>query len=242
MIDKKSRDPAQWRVLMPWLFGATRWALGGKEDPPLELPIYLFWKWALMSIAMMAASYFLSPIIALGMGLFWVLTFQYDYWCVYSEALAFVLVLTGNPLLGVAGGVIGGLTKNTAVVLPLVFACVNRTWWSILVAAACYGTLAFVRFYQGNAPRYHPYRNPMNCAFFTVWKGVAKRRYLIIGWGVIIVSWIVFAHFQYMPEPYRSTAWVLPAMTFAAMFFALIHEPRVMAVNIIWIVSLLIGE
>jgi hypothetical protein len=168
------------------------------------------------------------------------MTFQFDYWSVYSECLAFVLVLTGNVPLGLLGVVIGATTKNTALILPLIFLAVNQTWAAAGVALVCYTTFIVVREYQGKVRRYHPMRNPINLAFCYIWKGEGRRRFILLGWGVIVVSLIVFTHYRHMPEPYRSTAWVLPVMCAATFFCALVHEPRIMAVNVIWWMSLLL--
>ena len=83
-------------------------------------------------------------------------------------------------------------------------------------------------------------RKPVNCAFNHVWKEKDNRRPMVMGWGVILVSFVVFAHFGNMPEPFRGTAWVLPVMCAATFFFAVVHEPRVMAVNVIWWMALLL--
>lgn len=248
VIDRNAPQPAQYRVLMPWLFHATRWLLGGREDPPLTVPIYLFWKWVFMTAAMMVASHFFSPVIALALGLYWVLTLQYDYWSVYSECLAFLLVLTGSLPLACLGVIIGALSKDTAVVLPFIFPFVvfqeiglGRTILATeVLVALCGAALVGVRMYQGEGIRKKLFRKPMNCAFPFVWGDKNKRHYFVMGWGVIIVSLIAAAHYRFMPEPFKSTAWVLPVMCAASFSFALVHEPRVMAVNIIWWAALLV--
>lgn len=241
VIKREATPPMRYRVLLPWLYGAVFWILGGEEDPPEPLPIYLFWKWFFMAASMMAAAYFFSHAIALILALYWMLTLQYDYWSVYAEALAFLLVLTGDICLVLAGVTIGALSKDTAIVLPLVFLSIGGGWLTVPVAMLCWGLVLAVCFYQGKHPdAVNSYRKPMNCAFKYVWKRKVWRGFLLIGWGTIIVSLVVLAHYQQIPYPFRETVWVLPVMCLAGFFGALVHEPRVFAVNVIWWGALLI--
>ena len=239
-VKKEARLPMRHRVLVPWLYAFTFWLLGGEDDPPEPLPIYLFWKWFFMAASMMVAAYFFSHAIALLLALYWMVTLQYDYWSVYTESLAFLLVLTGDVRFAAIGVVIGALSKDTAIVLPVVFLFTGGGWWTTAIAILCYGLMAFVRVYQGRHPIKNTLRKPTNCAFKYVWTHKVWRRFLLMGWGVIIVSFVVLAHYQHMPEPFRSTAWVLPAICLAGFFGALVHEPRVFAVNVIWWGALLI--
>ena len=240
VIARTAKSPARQRVLVPWLVWATEWLLGGKDDPPERLPIYLFWKWALMSAALMVAGHFFSHAVALGMALYWALTFQYDYWSVYGECLAFLLALTGNVWLACAGALVGVASKPTFILLPFVFLFSGGGWWTFLVGAVCIIGKLGIYWYQGQGEG-SKFRKPMNVSphyIFAHYKD--KIRWYVMGWAVIAVSLVALAHWQYMPSPFRETAWVLPVVCGMGFFGAMVYEPRVFALNALWIASLLV--
>jgi hypothetical protein len=240
VIKKEAKGVQRHRVLVPWLVWATEWCLGGEGDPPERLPIYLFWKWALMSAAMMVAGWFFSPIIALGMALYWACTFQYDYWSVYAEALSFLLVITGNVWLACLGAVLGATSKPTAVILPLVYATQGGGWQSLWVALAFAVPFGAIQWWQGPSPE-TKWRKPMNVAPHHIFRDRPDMvLWYLMGLGVIVASLVAFVLSGSMLEPFRSTAWVLPVICGAAFFNANVYEPRVFALNSIWIVSLLL--
>lgn len=240
VIKREAKGVQRHRVLVPWLVGITEWALGAPDDPPERLPIYLFYKWSLMSAAMVVAGYFFSPVIALGMALYWVFTFQYDYWSVYAEALSFLLVMTGDVWWACLGAVIGAASKPTALLLPFVYAMLGGGWESLYVLAAVAVPFGLIFWRQGPSPN-AGWRKPMNVAPHHIFRDRPDMVvWYLMGWGVIVVSLVAFALSQFMPPPFRSTAWVLPVICVAGFLNGMVYEPRVFALNSIWIASLLL--
>lgn len=240
VVKKTATLPVRYRVLLPWVYWLIFWMLGGEDDPPERRPIYLFLKWGLAFLSLSVATYFFSPVVALALVIGWLLTLQYDYWSCYAEPLAFLLVLTGNVPLAVIGVIIGTLTKQTAIFLPFVFLSVGGGWWSVLLAGVYSVTDFITKRYQGKGERSNTVRKPMNVAFHYIWDKEPEWRYwLLFGWGLVAMTFVSVAHFQYMPSPFMETAWVPMAVCCAAFFRALIHEPRVMVLNVLWIGSLM---
>lgn len=260
--DDHMKAPMVYRVLVPWIVALIEKVVNHKDDDRFDvkrLRIYLWVKQGLMFAAMFAADYFFGPAIALFMALFWVATFQFDYWDIYGEALGFILVLGGATLMvevpWMVGVVILGvailvMSRETAWLAPLM---VGGLWlingWEMALGAfviqlAVVALLQFMlRRVQGKRPRYwHRIVIGQNLDYTETWAVPERRYYLVLGWLSILFSVLCLIHPEALPSPFRET-FFMPAVIAAVGFVGgFVHEPRIFALASLWMGAMLTGR
>jgi hypothetical protein len=256
------KAPMVYRVLVPWIVAIIEKIVNHPDDDRFDidrLRIYLWVKQALMFSAMIAADYFFGPAVALVMALFWVATFQFDYWDIYGEALGFVLVLGGAtlmvevPWMGVVvavGVAILVMSRETVWLVPLM---VGGLWlvngWQMALGAFVVQVVIIglfqllLRKLQGKWPRYwHRIVIGQNLDYKETWAVPERRYYLILGWLSILFSVFCLIHPDMLPEPFRATFFMPAVIAMVGFVGGFVHEPRIFALISLWMGAMMTGR
>jgi len=154
VLRKDNTAPMRYRVLVPWvmrvLYQVGKWCRPGFE---LKVWHYQAVKGTLVLLALASAQSVLGTPGMWLMALLMASTLEFDYWDCYAELAGVCLVLSGSPWLASIGAVLWGLSRETAMLAP-VLAYTAGGW--ICGLAACTGPLAMyaVRRIQGHAELY----------------------------------------------------------------------------------------
>jgi hypothetical protein len=113
---KEAKAPMAYRVLVPWL---VTWM----EDklPTTRIGIYQGLKVLLNALALWSVGQGFGGGAALLTGLLLLLTIKYDYWSWAPEMAGLAFGMSGSLPLALAGGVLAGLSKETALLVPAVY-------------------------------------------------------------------------------------------------------------------------
>lgn len=145
VLDRTADAPMRYRVLVPWLLAPI--------PRRLRAWVYVAIKAALIYGALLTASWHLEPSALLVLAVLILAAVQFDYWDNYAELFGLGLCLSGDPILVWCGGIVWGLSRETALLAPIVGLL---TLGPIGALAGVTGPLAlqFVRVQQGKAPLY----------------------------------------------------------------------------------------
>lgn len=115
VLQGRSKQPMQYRVFLPWLvaffetFKIQR--IGIYEGLKVLMIMGAFWG---ISLVFGLPAMLLAALLLL-------LTIKYDYWDWAPEIFGVCMALTGDLRLAVAGGVVHGLSKETAPLVPVAY-------------------------------------------------------------------------------------------------------------------------
>jgi hypothetical protein len=240
-LEQENDAPMRYRVLVPWLAFAWARALDG-----LGLyPLFPVWLYQVVKTAMVTGSLAIVEALAgpVAMGLAAVLvasTFEYDYWSSYAELVGVGLILLGRPWSVGLGALVWGLSKETAVLAPVVAYAAGG---NVSLGMLGPGLRILVRLVQGPATLYcerwtwRAYNVPdLRQAWARQDAGVA----LSVAWTVVTVAavgWLVWRGEGVVAR----TAPVALAWVGAAWVVARARETRVMLPTVIWLAAALAG-
>lgn len=231
--------PMRGRVLVPWVLWMLGKTLRVAEDPKGLLVAYQVLKVGLLAGALAVVEALLGVKGMLVVAVLVATTFEFDYWDCYGELLGVGLVLWGaqsGALWAVAvGGVVWGLSKETALLAP-VLGLLGGGVWCGLAGMAGPVVIGVVRVVQGRAELY--------CARWTlrVYNAGDLRRavarwdvgpYLSIAWTVATVGAVVLGRGA-MEEVMGRTAGVALAWPVAGWLMARARETRVFLPCALW--------
>lgn len=148
VLRRDSDAPMRYRVLVPWLMRVCRCR---------SVVVYQMIKTMLLACALVVGERLLGVGGMLMLAVLVATTFEFDYWDCYAELLGVGCVLlageTGDWRLAVAGGVVWGLSKETAVVAPGL-GLLAGGWWFGLAGLSGPVVMGLVRIVQGRADLY----------------------------------------------------------------------------------------
>ncbi len=152
-VQRKAKAPMAYRVLVPWLVAAVERMF--HTPPTRRIDIYQAAKLALTTVALWAVAQAWGISVMGVTALLMLATIKYDYWSYAPELAGVALAWTGDPLLAVAGGILAGLSKETAPIVPITFwFATGGNLWCIPVALATIMTMILVRLNVGRRPAY----------------------------------------------------------------------------------------
>jgi len=167
----ESRQPMQYRVLIPWL--CYLFNRESKKEPPLRTYLHLRWFFILTSLV---SSYWYFSVLSLSallpvsiLALFYVWVALYDYTDIYVEitilALSFGVISTqpvfALPALAVLA-IIGTLNRETTIIVPLALAFSGMYQDAIIVGVFVASGLYIPRAFYGKKERYCSFNQTMN--------------------------------------------------------------------------------
>ncbi len=148
VLSRDSDAPMRYRVLVPWLMRVCRCS---------SVVLYQVMKVLLLAGALVVAERLLGTAGTLTLAVLVATTFEFDYWDCYAELLGVGLILWGGEIgdwrLAAAGGVVWGLSRETAAVAP-VLGWLAGGWWIGVAALAGPVAMGVVRVVQGRAGLY----------------------------------------------------------------------------------------
>jgi len=151
-LRRRNRAPMRYRVLVPWML-----ALLGKVGLGTGLWQYEVLKVGLLAGALWVAEALLGTVGMLALAVLVASTFEWDYWDCYGELLGVGLILLagerGTWWLAVAGGLVWGLSRETALLAP-VLGLLAGGWWCGAAALVGPWAMGLARLYQGKAGLY----------------------------------------------------------------------------------------
>jgi len=146
VLARSSPAPMRYRVLVPWVVG---WLPAGKG----RAVAYQAAKVGLLAGALGVAEVHLGRMGMLGLAVIIAGTLEFDYWDQYAELVGLGLCLMGVPWAAAVGGVVWGLSRETAGLAPVV-AGLAGGWPAGLAGLAGPAALGVVRLVQGRAVLY----------------------------------------------------------------------------------------
>lgn len=246
---RQASTPALYRVLVPWLMVAsTQLHFRLRPGKVKAFWHYAAWKWALTTSALVVCNHLFGPGVALFLVLTWIFFFQYDYWDDPAEALCFLLALTCSLPLAILSAIIGGLTKETTILVAPIYGFASGDWLGALfIGLLTASILVAVRLYQGKPSGVDPNadykRNALRNLNWLTWirRWPKLQHYFVVrtGWTICSAAVVLFA--SSLPPVLEQTVWMPPIMCLLGLAFGLLWEPRMLGSNAIWIGAALIG-
>jgi len=154
-LTRDNAAPMRYRVLVGWTFLAMGWLVRHLRGRGLTVQGWQYQ--VLKGLLLWGALAVAGELIGLaGMAMLAVLvgtTFEFDYWDCYAELMGVGLCLVGSPWAALAGGLVWGLSRETAILAPALGLLAGGPWCGL---AALSGPLALgvVRLVQGRAGLY----------------------------------------------------------------------------------------
>lgn len=237
ILKGKAKAPMAYRVLVPWLVGLLEKT--GMERIAIYQPA---------KVILNAAAFFLiykvfGLVPALIAVILLLLTVKFDYWDWQAEIIGVMAALTGNLPVAIAGGVIHGLSKETAPLVPLAYLITTGDvlgTLAVLVATAV--ALALPRLIYGDKPMYcKRIQAPYNLELFQQFTNPGMWR-----WGQwyhtdIFIALAITGGAAASVAIRGSPDGLIPAAILAAGWtMAKADETRVFALAMPWIASVLV--
>ena len=233
---REAKAPMAYRVLVPWLVLAIERAF--KTAPKTRVMIYEALKGLLAACAIYAVWRAWSLPVALCSCVLWLLTFKFDYWDWAAEVAGIAFAMSGSFPLALFGAVLHGLSRETALLVPVAFYFAGGSpIQTLIVASVTCGVLLGVRLIVGKRPLYcERWQIKYNLDLF---KGFFKWKPVYFGEVFIaaVISVLALAACVSLPS-----GWLIPlALLVAGWSMAKADETRIFAGCIPWIAALLIG-
>ncbi len=149
VLHGKAKAPMSYRVLAPWICGAL-------EKLHIErIAIYQALKILLNALAFLMVALAFGLPTAMLTAVLLLLTVKYDYWDWQAEMIGVCAGLTGSLPLAIGGGIVHGLSKETAPLTPLAYLVTTGDGvGTLLVGMATIGAMALPRLIYGKKPLY----------------------------------------------------------------------------------------
>jgi len=154
-LRRNNAAPMRYRVLMGWVLLGLAWVvrLVRRRGTTVQAWHYQVIKGLLMWGALAVARQIVGTAGMLALAVLVASTFEFDYWDCYAELLGVGLCVMGSPWAALAGGVIWGLSRETAVLAPGL-ALLSGGPWCAVAALSGPGAMGAVRLVQGRAGLY----------------------------------------------------------------------------------------
>ena len=154
-LRRNNAAPMRYRVLMGWVLLGLAWVvrLVRRRGTTVQAWHYQVIKGLLMWGALAVARQIVGTAGMLALAVLVASTFEFDYWDCYAELLGVGLCVMGSPWAALAGGVIWGLSRETAVLAPGL-ALLSGGPWCAVAALSGPGAMGAVRLVQGRAVLY----------------------------------------------------------------------------------------
>jgi hypothetical protein len=231
---RRAAAPMAYRVLVPWLIWLGEWVIPrGFRLTALYEPL----KIALMAAVLWATAHALGAPAAYLLAALWPITYYFDYWDWAAESFGLAAALTGTFPLALVGGVVHGLSRETAPLVALTYALVTHDWIGAMILAGVIAVvMGGVRLWAGRKELYcERVMWPVNLRDV---RGILRNRpvYLSeIGMTLAITILTMVTILMGKAGP----AWPVPlALLIAGWVLARAAEPRVFAGCLLWIVML----
>jgi hypothetical protein len=236
---REAKAPMAYRVLVPWLIWLIEYIqkiikvniprINYYQVIKIFLNAYVVWAvaqgWGLMVALMVAA---IIPI-----------TFKYDYWDWTLELGGIALAMSGRLELAIAGGILAGLSRETAIAIPVAY--LLKTYditgaGYVLLAVAI--PLITVRLLVGKRELY--------CSRWMIKENLAelKRFFKWVPWfqSEYFISMLIVGLTLSAVLITKPIGWPIPLMIVAAgLTMGRLEENRTMIVCLPWIAAWLLG-
>jgi hypothetical protein len=147
VILKRADAPMAYRVLMPLLVA--------KIPKNLQLIAYALFQIVGIFLLLLTCKVLVSLQFALLLGVLVTVTMRFDYWDWIPEMGAFVSCVAGDPVLALSWSAAAALSRETSVILPLVWIASGHDLRNALFILADVALLMFlVRIWQGKKKMY----------------------------------------------------------------------------------------
>jgi len=250
---RQIQAPMSDRVLMAWLnkfSGILYTKITGKPfiwRSAEHVKIYLFWKWVFVALPLVMMHYMFGFSAACFLALAWALVWQHEYWCVYVEALCFLLVLTASLPLALLAAVLGGLSRESVFLIVPMYVFVTGDYLGGIGIAAVFAlTYWLKRRWVGERTRYvHTFALWSNLVWGWWLKRMKQVKHGSMGYMPYGVFWILLAvAVAWMPMPLvltQTAGCMLVLVLFSGPLWGFLWEPRTIVNAAIWIGPALIG-
>lgn len=230
VLSRSTKAPMVYRVLLPWLLGASRWT----RIPKLML--YELWRFVLMFAALLAVNRFWGLETTLILAMLLPVTFLFDYWDWSVELGCVALALSGNIYLALLAVILHALSRENWVLCALAFFVVSLDLHGTAIVGMT-GLLVYivVKTVQG--------KHEMYCSRFMLPDNLKLLRSLGLGnvpfyngqWVTILVTLLAVPVVLY-----QLPGWpVYLALVVGGWLFGKINESRIMAAALPWCASLM---
>jgi len=239
-LRRNNAAPMRYRVLVPWvLLGLGRVVrLVRRRGITVQAWHYQVVKGLLMWGSLAVAERLVGLAGMLAVAVLVASTFEFDYWDCYAELLGVGLCVMGSPWAALAGGVIWGLSRETAILAPALGLLAGGPWAG-LAAVSGPAAMLGVRLVQGRAALY--------CERWTMRAynvpDLVKARgqgdvglWLSIGWTVVGIVTAVWGRGR-MPAALAATMPVALVWLVAGWTMARARETRVFMPLALWIAA-----
>lgn len=150
VVKRDIKAPMAYRVLVPWLMSVIEKITGAKR-----IIIYEILKWILNSVVLYSIYYVYGMNVMFVSAILFLVTFKYDYWDWAPEVIGVMFAISGNVYLAVIGGVLHGLSRETALIVPAAFFLTTGLVYSTAIVSAVTIIVLFgVRLYVGKRELY----------------------------------------------------------------------------------------
>jgi len=239
MLGTLRRDnaaPMRYRVLVPWVLVGLAKVFRFRITPAH----YQVAKVALLAGALAVAEALLGMTGMLALAVLVAATFEFDYWDCYAELLGAGLVLSGSPWMAALGGLVWGLSRETAMIAPVLGLLAGGPWCG-LAAGLGPVALAAVRLVQGRTSLYcerwelKVYNAPDLAG---AWRREDVGPYFSLLWSVGTLAAVVWGRGR-MPGALAATAGVAPVWLAAGWLMARGREMRMFMPCALWMAACL---
>lgn len=227
VLQRNSPAPMRYRVLAAWMVG--------RLPKSKRLIGYVVFKTLLLTCVLLLAYPLLGLNGTIALAFLIALTFEYDYWDCYAELIGVLSCLHPSPWVTMAGCVVWGLSRETALLAPVFYALAGGLSWFTWPGLVAWGV---VRIVQGDAKLY--------CERWTFFKyniHDLKQCLKLADTGpVMALLWtgVTIAALTRLPEPLAST-WMFPLVWLGAgWLMGRAREVRIFLPCAIWIAGALI--
>jgi len=209
-----------------------------------HLYTYMALKWLMMGTVLCLDAYLFGLGPALFLALCYVLVWMFDYWCVYAEALTFLLALTGSLPLALLACMLGPLSRESTLLAPAIYFFVTGDF---VGSAICTGVWLAIyllkKKWVGNPPWYtdrFTLKTILNWRAFLA-SHPGREPYFAFAIFFVIMSMALLPGYHALPVSLEQTAWVVPTLILMGGFLTgFLWEPRVFINVAIWIGPLLL--
>jgi len=166
-----------------------------------------------------------------------ILTVKFDYWDWAAELGAVALAMTGNLPMAIIGAVVCGLSRETALILPVAFYLASSNIsGAVMVGLAALITLAGVRLLVGKRKLY--------CKRFMLRENISSLKdffkWIPFFQSEIFIS-VTLTALSIVSVLSLPTGWDIPLVFIAAVWsMALVNETHVFVFCLPWIAAMLV--
>lgn len=236
-VKRKIKAPMAYRIFVPYLVIFIERLF--RIKPESRVFIYQTIKLLLVILAVYAVSYTWGMDVALLTFILLLVTIEYDYWDWAIEVGAVALATSGNLGFALVGGMLHGMSRETAPILPVAYYLSTGDLTGTIYLGLVVGlTMLAVRLYVGKrelyCDRWMWKENMSLLKDLFKWKPIYYSRIFIS----VVITVMVFIYIFIT----SANDWIIPlAIVVAGWLMAKADEPRVFSVAMIYIAKLLLG-